>query len=115
QVKFDAKAELLEQTTRALRGPQALVPTEPSSSVPANRTILCVARLSGAHRTASCELRKLHALRTHLNSFIFMLGRWLPRQRIARSRWRDFSLPLTRSPVLPPSREKPKAAYPVVA
>jgi hypothetical protein len=39
QVKFDAKAELLEQATRALRGPQVLVPTERPSSVPADRSI----------------------------------------------------------------------------
>jgi hypothetical protein len=39
QVKFDAKAELLEQATRALRGPQVLAPTERPSSVPANRSM----------------------------------------------------------------------------
>ena len=39
QVKFDAKAELLEQATRALRGPQVLVPTERPSSVSADRSM----------------------------------------------------------------------------
>jgi len=39
QFKFDAKAELLEQATRALRRPQVLVPTERPSSVPADRTM----------------------------------------------------------------------------
>ena len=28
QIKFDAKAELLEQAARALRGPQVMAPTE---------------------------------------------------------------------------------------
>ena len=39
QVKFDAKAELVEQATRALRGPQVLVPTGRPSSVPADRSM----------------------------------------------------------------------------
>jgi hypothetical protein len=39
QVKFDAKAELLEQATRPLRGPQVLIPTERPSSVPADRSM----------------------------------------------------------------------------
>jgi hypothetical protein len=34
QIKFDAKAELLEQAARALRGPQVMVPTERPSNLP---------------------------------------------------------------------------------
>ena len=34
QFKFDAKAELLEQATRALRGPQVMVPSERPSNLP---------------------------------------------------------------------------------
>ena len=34
QIKFDAKAELLEQAARALRGPQVMVPTERPSNRP---------------------------------------------------------------------------------
>ena len=34
QIKFDAKAELLEQAERGLRGPQAKVPTERPSNFP---------------------------------------------------------------------------------
>jgi hypothetical protein len=34
QVKFDAKAELLEQAARALRRPQLMVPTERPSNLP---------------------------------------------------------------------------------
>jgi hypothetical protein len=34
QIKFDAKAELLEQAARALRGPQDVVPTERPSNLP---------------------------------------------------------------------------------
>jgi hypothetical protein len=33
QIKFDAKAELLEQTARALRGPQVMVPPERPSNL----------------------------------------------------------------------------------
>jgi hypothetical protein len=39
QVKFDAKAELLEQATRAFGGPQVLVPTERPSRLPADRSM----------------------------------------------------------------------------
>jgi len=34
QIKFDAKAELLEQAARALRGPQVMTPTERPSNLP---------------------------------------------------------------------------------
>ncbi len=34
QIKFDAKAELLDQAARALRGPQVMVPTERPSNRP---------------------------------------------------------------------------------
>ena len=34
QIKFDAKAELLEQAARALRGPQVMAPTERPSNLP---------------------------------------------------------------------------------
>jgi hypothetical protein len=34
QIKFDAKAELLEQAARALREPQFMVPTERPSNLP---------------------------------------------------------------------------------
>jgi len=34
QIKFDAKAELLEQAARALRGPQVMAPTERPSHLP---------------------------------------------------------------------------------
>jgi hypothetical protein len=34
EIKFNANAQLLEQTTRALKGSQLLVPTEPPSSLP---------------------------------------------------------------------------------
>jgi len=34
QIKFNARIDLLEQATRAIRGPQLLVPTERSSSLP---------------------------------------------------------------------------------
>lgn len=34
EIKFNANAQLLEQTARALRGSQALVPTEPPSNLP---------------------------------------------------------------------------------
>ena len=34
QFKFDVKAELLEQATRALRGPQVMVPSERPSNLP---------------------------------------------------------------------------------
>ena len=34
QIKFDAKAELLEQAARALRGPQVMVPPERPSNLP---------------------------------------------------------------------------------
>ena len=33
QIKFEAKAELLEQTARALRGPQVMVPPERPSNL----------------------------------------------------------------------------------
>jgi hypothetical protein len=39
QIKFDAKAELLEQATRALRGPQVMVPTERPSNLPSGAKI----------------------------------------------------------------------------
>ena len=34
QIKFDAKAELLEQAARTLRGPQVMVPTERPPNLP---------------------------------------------------------------------------------
>ena len=34
KIKFDAKAELLEQAARALRGPQVMAPTERPSHLP---------------------------------------------------------------------------------
>jgi hypothetical protein len=34
QIKFDAKAELLEQAARALRGPQVMAPPERPSNLP---------------------------------------------------------------------------------
>ena len=34
QIKFDAKAEFLEQAARGLRGPQVMVPTERPSNRP---------------------------------------------------------------------------------
>ena len=34
QFKFDVKAELLEQATRALRGPRIMVPSERPSNLP---------------------------------------------------------------------------------
>jgi hypothetical protein len=34
QIKFDAKAELLEQAARAFRGPQVMAPTERPSHLP---------------------------------------------------------------------------------
>jgi hypothetical protein len=34
QIKFDAKAELLEQAARALRGPEVMVPPERPSNLP---------------------------------------------------------------------------------
>jgi hypothetical protein len=34
QLKFDAKAELLDQAARALRGPQLAVPSERPSNAP---------------------------------------------------------------------------------
>ena len=34
QIKFDAKAELLEQAARALRGPQVMAPTERPRNLP---------------------------------------------------------------------------------
>jgi hypothetical protein len=34
QVKFNARAELLDQAARALRGPEVVVPREPSSNLP---------------------------------------------------------------------------------
>ncbi len=39
QVKFDAKTELLEQATRALRGPQVLLPTERPSNLPSDAKV----------------------------------------------------------------------------
>jgi hypothetical protein len=36
EIKFNAKAQLLEQTARALRGSQLLVPTEPQSNLPSD-------------------------------------------------------------------------------
>ena len=36
QIKFNARIELLEQATRATRGPQLLVPTERLSNLPGN-------------------------------------------------------------------------------
>ena len=36
QIKFDAKAELLEQAARALREPQFMVPTERPSNLPSD-------------------------------------------------------------------------------
>ena len=36
QIKFDAKAELLEQAERALPGPQVMAPTERPSNLPNN-------------------------------------------------------------------------------
>ena len=34
QIKFNVRTELIEQATRAIRGPQLLVPTERSSNLP---------------------------------------------------------------------------------
>ena len=34
QIKFNVRTELLEQATKAIRGPQMLVPTERSSNLP---------------------------------------------------------------------------------
>jgi hypothetical protein len=34
QIKFNTRVELLEQATRAIRGPQLLVPTERPSNLP---------------------------------------------------------------------------------
>src|SRR5438552_1363145 len=34
QIKFNVRIDLLEQATRAIRGPQLLVPTERSSNLP---------------------------------------------------------------------------------
>jgi hypothetical protein len=34
QIKFNIRIDLLEQATRAIRGPQQLVPTERSSNLP---------------------------------------------------------------------------------
>lgn len=34
QIKFNVKIQLLEQATRAMRGPQLLVPTERPSNLP---------------------------------------------------------------------------------
>ena len=34
QIKFDAKAELLEQAARTLHGPQVMIPSERPSNLP---------------------------------------------------------------------------------
>jgi hypothetical protein len=39
QLKFDAKAELLNQAARALRGSQLLVPSERPSNLPGNASM----------------------------------------------------------------------------
>ena len=36
EVKFNARAELLQQAARALRGPQLIVPSERPSNVPSD-------------------------------------------------------------------------------
>jgi hypothetical protein len=36
QIKFSVRTELLEQATRAIRGPQQLVPTQRPSNLPGN-------------------------------------------------------------------------------
>ena len=36
EIKFSANAQLLEQTARALRGSQVLIPTEPFSNLPSD-------------------------------------------------------------------------------
>jgi hypothetical protein len=39
QLKFDARAELLEQAARAFRGPQVIVPSEGPSNLPIDKKI----------------------------------------------------------------------------